>query len=434
MMRGKGIYDALPVWAQTWAVNWQSRQNYQARYGGVFQHRLTRLAANERKSRDQLLTEQAQAVATLKEYAQRRVPFYQQQDGWPVLDKQTVATQPEQFLSEEYRPASLLTAHTSGTTGSPLVVRFTKSCHQTEMAFRWRHRAWAGVPFLSSSAYISGHAVVPPTQMVPPFWRWDKIEQRLLMSSYHLTPANLPAYAAALAEYRPEFVHGYPSSLYLLAGSVLAGAAGLANGWRPRAVFTASETLLDFQRTAIEQAFGAKVFNWYGNTEMTANIVECAAGNLHYRTDYGLIELLEDGTMVLTGLNNWAMPLIRYRVGDVARWRAGDCACGMAFPMVERVEGRQEDYVRTPDGRRVGRLDHLFKDVRHVREAQIVQKRVDEIVCRVVRTAGFEAADEERVRQEARQRLGDGVAVRFEFVEQIERTKNGKFRFIVSEL
>src|SRR5208282_4648414 len=94
---------------------------------------------------------------------------------------------------------------------------------------------------------------------------------------------------------------------------------------RPRAVFTASETLLDFQRAAIEQAFGTKVFNWYGNSEMTCNIVECARGRLHYRTDYGVLELLDDGTMLCTGLNNRAMPLIRYRVGDRATARQGTC-------------------------------------------------------------------------------------------------------------
>ena len=76
-------------------------------------------------------------------------------------------------------------------------------------------------------------------------------------------------------------------------------------------VFTASETLLDFQRTAIAAAFDAPVFNWYGNTEMTCNIIGCAAGRLHYRTDYGYLELDEHSQLIATGLHNRAMPLIR---------------------------------------------------------------------------------------------------------------------------
>ncbi|MEI6085888.1 MAG: phenylacetate--CoA ligase family protein, partial [Verrucomicrobiota bacterium] len=98
--------------------------------------------------------------------------------------------------------------------------------------------------------------------------------------------------------------------------------------------------------------------------------------------------------------------------------------------LIERIEGRVEDYVRTPAGRLIGRLDHLFKDAQHVREAQIVQRQLDEIIVRVVKAGNF---DEAPVRAEARQRLGD-MKVRFEYVEKIERTKAGKFRFVISEL
>lgn len=424
MKRGKGLYDALPVWAQTIAVNLESRRNFAVKYGGIFRGKLAELEHNEKKSRDEALHQQQVALRHLLEYAVEHVPAYKGRSPknlseWPILEKQAVAAAPEKFLSDEFRQSDLMELRTSGTTGTPLTVRFTGEYHQTEMAFRWRHKAWAGVPFLSSSAYVSGHPVVPPNQTKPPFWRWDRFEKRLLCSSYHLTPQNLPAYTAAFQQNRPDFIHGYPSSLFLL------------GGYEPKAVFTASETLLDFQRAAIERNFGAKVFNWYGNTEMTCNIVQCAAGNLHYRLDYGVLELLDDGTMICTGLNNLAMPLIRYKVGDRATAKPGDCACGCHFPLIERIEGRVEDYIRTPDGRFVGRMDHLLKDAKHVREAQIVQTRLDEIVIRVVSEPGF---DEAVVLREARQRLGDAIKIRFEHVPAIERTAAGKFRFIVSQL
>ncbi len=324
-----------------------------------------------------------------------------------------------------------MTINTSGTTGTPLTVRFTKEYHQMEMAFRWRHKAWGDCPYLSSGAYISGHAVVPPNQKQPPYWREDRIEKRLLCSSYHLTPVNLPGYLDALTDFAPDFVHGYPSSVYLLAKQMMDN--GIATP-RPRAVFTASETLLDFQRSVIERAFGTKAFNWYGTTEFTNNIIECAQGSLHQRPDYGVLELLGDGTMIATGLNNRAMPLIRYKVGDRATRGGGTCACGCAFPLIKRIEGRVEDYVRTPDGRLIGRLDHLFKDVQHVREAQIVQTRLDELVLRIVRAEGFSGKDEQVILKEAHLRLGDSMRIRFEFVDTIERTAGGKFRFIVSQL
>jgi phenylacetate-CoA ligase len=438
MIPGKGIYDSLPVWAQTLAVNLASRRNFQDKYGPGFQRYLAQLEANEKKSLDQLEAEQQQALHELLRYAVAYVPFYRDQRlppddfaAWPILDKQTVAASSGSFLSNEFDPRLLMTINTSGTTGTPLTVRFAKEYHQMEMAFRWRHKAWAGCPYLSSGAYIAGHPVVPPNQKRPPFWRVDRSERRLLCSSYHLMPENLQSYVDAIREYGPDFVHGYPSSLYLLAKHMLDhGVTTL----RPRAVFTASETLLDFQRLAIEQAFGTKVFNWYGNTEFTGNIIECEAGRLHQRLDYGLLELLNDGMMITTGLNNRAMPLIRYKVGDSATRQDGACPCGCAFPLIERIEGRIEDFVHTPDGRLVGRLDHVFKDVQHVREAQIVQTKIDELVLRIVRTNGFGPKDECIMINEARMRLGDSMRIRFEFTEVIERTAAGKFRFIVSQL
>lgn len=433
MKTGKRIYDRLPIWAQTLSVNLTSARNFPVKYGGAFRQLLAELAANERKSRDELLADQQRAVRELLRYAVAHVPAYRRRspdnlNEWPILDRATVAAAPRQFLSDEYWDSKLLRLHTSGTTGTPLTVRFSRWTHQREMAFRWRHRAWGGTPFLSRGAYVAGHAVVPAAQRQPPFWRCDWFEKRLLCSSYHISPQHLAAYAAALAEYAPDFVHGYPSSLFLLAQQQLAV--------RPKAVFTASETLLDFQRVAIERAFGAKVFNWYGQTEMTVNIVECAAGKLHYRTDYGLLEVLADGTMVATGLGNRAMPLIRYRTGDRVTLAPADatCPCGCAFPLVERIEGRCEDYIRTPDGRAIGRLDHIFKDCRHVREAQIVQRQIEEVILRVVRADGFAPADEQAILTAARQRLGPSVCVRVEYVERIERTAAGKFPFVVSEL
>jgi len=438
MIPGKNLYDRAPVWMQTIAANLLSARNFHRKYGQQFHKSLARLERNEKRTLEEMMERQSRALRDLLAYAVRHVPYYRERqfspdclEEWPILDKQTVAASPQQFLSDQFYAQSLMSLHTSGTTGSPLNVRFTNAYHQIEMAFRWRHKAWAGVPFLSSCAYISGHPIVPVHQQKPPFWRFDRMEKRMLCSSYHLAPQHIPAYIEAIAGFSPDFVHGYPSSLYVLAQHMLASTGPKV---RPKAVFSASETLLDFQRPVIEEAFAAPLFNWYGNSEMTCNIVQCAAGSLHYRMDYGFLELLPDGTMICTGLNNLAMPLIRYRVGDQAAMGGGTCPCGCAFPTMQRLEGRSEDYVRTPDGRFVGRLDHIFKDVHHVREAQIVQERLDEVILRIQRTDGFTPEEEQIILNEARQRLGRNVKIRFSYVDSIARSANGKFRFIVSRL
>ena len=137
--------------------------------------------------------------------------------------------------------------------------------------------------------------------------------------------------------------------------------------------------------------------------------------------------------MVCTGLNNLAMPLIRYRTGDRVRLDAGACECRRPFPLVEEIEGRVEDYVVTPEGYLVGRLDHLFKGIAGVREAQIVQRDRSALIVRFVREEAYSERSEGPIREEARTRVGPLMRIVFEYPPRIERGAGGKFRFVVSE-
>jgi phenylacetate-CoA ligase len=434
----KASYKLLPVWAQNAAVSLFGVRNARLKYGPVFRETMAQLARNEVRSLPELLDAQQAALYDILSYACRYVPYYRQLgcpaddlSAWPILEKHTVKANPQQFISDEFASSDLLTLRTSGTTGSPLEVKVTRHYHQMEMAFRWRHKAWAGIPYSSKGAYLAGHPVVPIEQTTPPFWRYDGVEERLLFSSAHLAWHTMPHYVEALKKAKPRFLHGFPSTLNLLAHYVI---QHNIQDVGPLTVFASTETLLEHQRETIERAFGTKVFNWYGNTEMTCNIIQCAAGRLHYRTDYGLLELLDDGTMVCTGLNNRAMPFIRYRVGDRAQASLESCSCGCGFPVIENIEGRLDDYIVTPEGRYVTGLSLLFKESDLVREAQIVQDQLEAIVIRLVPQAGYSGTDEQRIRLEAHRRLGNAMRIHFEYVNHIPREPGGKFRFIKSQL
>jgi len=213
---------------------------------------------------------------------------------------------------------------------------------------------------------------------------------------------------------------------------------------RPRGVYLTSETVLDYQRAAIEEAFGCKVFNWYGNTERAGNITECPKGNLHVQMEHAITEILgpdgrsaaegEAGEIVVTGLGNFAFPLIRYRIGDAAVPRGERCSCGRSGPLVGQLVGRVEDYIVTADGRYLGRLDHIFKDTERVGEAQIVQDRIDHLLFRVVPRPGFGQEDVAQILSAARERIGSAFHVEIQLTEKIERGPNGKFRFAVNQL
>ena len=194
----------------------------------------------------------------------------------------------------------------------------------------------------------------------------------------------------------------------------------------------------------IEAVFGCKVFNWYGNTEMTANIVECDHGSLHVKPEHSVLEFLspegrparpgELAEIVATGYGNEAFPLIRYRTGDTAIVSDRPCECGRGGPTVVSVTGRVEDIVVTPEGRHVGRLDHVFKDSSNVREAQLIQESEDTLTVRIVRRDDYNEADTTLITHALRERLGDRMQFHFEFVDRIPRGPNGKFRFVVSKV
>lgn len=170
---------------------------------------------------------------------------------------------------------------------------------------------------------------------------------------------------------------------------------------------------------------------------------ECADGGLHVSPDVGVIEILrpdgmpadsgEVGEVFATTLMRGVQPLVRYRVGDLARWSGDACPCGRAMPVLAEVSGRVEDVVVGPDGRELVRFHGIFVGMPEVVEAQVVQEAIDRFRLVVVAERGFTHSDEEEMIARMRQRLGD-VAVRVELVDRIPRTSSGKFRAVISEL
>jgi len=359
----------------------------------------------------------------------------------PILNKTTVRNHIKEIFPDNLSSFDPRWSHTSGTTGQGLQLVESSECFQREWAFRILAYSWASIKLGMKWAYCAGHPVAYSDRQKPPFWVYDYANNWLLLSSYHLTESNLPHYISELQKFKPDLVSGYPSSIYLLA---LAN-RHLGSPVRPRAVFTSSETLFDHQRTTIEESFNCKAFNYYGSGEGCAHIVECEKGSFHLKLEYSYVEFLDndsnpvkagsEGRVVGTAFGNYAMPLVRYDIGDVVVLSPKKtCECGRGGILLDKVVGRVEDYILTPDGRYVGRLDHLFKDAVNVKMAQIVQDSVEEIVIRIVKEPTYTTKEEQCILDEARLRLGKDIDIHFEYVDDIPRTKSGKFRFIVSNI
>ena len=329
--------------------------------------------------------------------------------------------------------------HTSGTTGKPVELWWSRLTVRHWYAINEaRCRRWYGISRKDRWAIIGGKLVTPVAQRQPPFWIWNSGLNQLYMSAYHLAPDLIPTYLDALRRYRITYLFGYSAALHAVAETALRlGRTDV----RLAVVISNAEPLLEHQRCAITEAFSCPVRETYGMAEIVTGASECEHGKLHLWPEVGFVELVNDdhhmstqpGDLVCTGFLNTDMPLIRYRIGDAGRISTNHCGCGRTLPVMEALEGRSDDLVVTMDGRKVGRLDPIFKGGLPLIEAQIIQEALTRVRLRYVPALNCSSAIEDQLRARIQSRLGP-VEVVFERVSHIPRSAVGKFRPVVSNL
>ena len=455
----QSLYDHLPLSLQDLVVSVAGLRILRQRYGAPFQHSLATLQRSDFGSEDEVRRDQDERLRATIDWAVRTVPYYRElfrSEGIdaasirgvedlhriPTLSKSTVRERPDSLHSEGVPRRRMIAAHTSGTTGTALQLMLTRESMGWEYAVILRQRGWFGLSLRDRFATFGGQTVVPLNQKRPPYWRHDRAGARTMFSLYHMSAETAYHYARELHKPVYQFWQGYPSSMGLICQHLDEVGVELGDA-APVAVFSSSETLLDFHRNLISQVTGAPIADRYGDAEFCVSALQCPEGRYHVDTEFCVIEIdaheeTEDfvrGEVIATGFANRAMPFIRYRTGDVATLLKKErCPCGRSRPILEKIDGRIEDYVVTPDGRRVGRLDHVFKDAHEVREAQIVQVSPDALTVRIIPGAAYDADAEARIDAEFRSRLGEEIEISYELHDALPREPNGKFRAVLSEL
>ncbi|MGE0360212.1 MAG: phenylacetate--CoA ligase family protein [Vicinamibacterales bacterium] len=451
------LYHRLPPPVRSLAASARGLYLRTSRYGASSERIAAEALARDRWPAARLEAYQQERLAFVLHRAATRVPYYRAQweerrrrgdrapvdvlANWPVLEKDVVRRQPHAFVADDCNPRRMFTDHTSGSTGKPLTLWLSRETLRTWYALaeaRWR--SWYGVSRRDRWAILGGQLVTPVGATTPPFWVWNLPLRQLYMSSYHLSARTTPDYLDALRRYRIRYLFGYTSSLHALARE--AQRLGLPGGHMAVAI-TNAEPLYDHQRQSIAAVFGCPVRETYGMAEAVAALSECEHGRLHLWPEAGLVELLDQdgdaapdrpGDLVATGLLNADMPLIRYRTGDRAtRGDATPCPCGRTLPRLAGIDGRIDDSVITRDGRRVGRLDPVFKDDLPLREAQIIQEQLDAFRILCVPEPGYSPDVERVLAERLRDRVGD-VQVSVERVSEIARGASGKFRAVICRL
>jgi phenylacetate-CoA ligase len=458
-----GLYRLAPVRGQNLMLSGFSALLDRERYRGRFPEFRDLLARTERASRAELEAYQDERLRDIVAHAYETVPFYRRRfdehkvkpadvrgradlPKVPLLTRDDIRTHYEELWSSTVPPRERRSGHTSGTTGTPLTVGYDHDTVWMTYAVFDRHYRWAGATMGRGGdrvAIARGNVIVPLDQRKPPFWRHNRIHNHLLLSSFHLSASNLPAYFEALARFRPVVMDGYPSTLYVLAKYLRS-----RNQFFPvRAAVTSSETLYDFQREAIEERFQCRVFDYYALAERVVFSSECEAHEgRHIAMEYGLAEVTEAdgrpapagavGKLVGTTLHNRAMPLIRYVTNDMTAFVDRPCACGRALEVMADVTTKAEDMLTLKDGRVISPsvLTHPFKPLESIEGSQIVQTALDRILVRIVPGPTYDQALTRHLVTELQARLGADVAIEVEMVDRLEPSANGKFKWVVSKV
>ena len=443
-------YSHLPTWLQNLAVSGRGWQIQRRRFDATFEKYLANYSKRTYWDQQAIAEFRDRRLREFLRIAVEQTTFYQSLYGLsadqvrdirslkdlqslPIIDKAQVQTRHAELFRHGLSKNEYAIQHTSGSTGAGLRFPATHDSHREQWAVWWRYRNWHGLQRDEQCLYFGGRSVVPLRQTGPPYWRYNRPGRQILFSGYHLGPVTAEAYLHEMQRSGLRWIHGYPSLVSLLGQYALERNIKLNIRW----VTTGAESLLENQKVIIRNAFGVNPLEHYGMAEAVANISQCPEGALHVDEDFAAVEFVPTETpnlyrVIGTGFSNAAFPLVRYDVGDLVMLGERSCDCGRPGRVVEQVDGRQEDFVILKNGSRLGRLDHIFKDSTNIKEAQIVQSKIGEITIRVVRGYKFQEQDERQLRAAIDERMGEFMDYTITYVEQIERTKRGKLRFVLS--
>lgn len=357
----------------------------------------------------------------------------------PILTRSIVQKNVDLLKSMNYPPAAFERTVTGGTTGSPLEFYVEKA-------------RWLGIHFAFNKIYMNqatyrwSDKVVSFTgcskkSVYHPFYR------TLELSSFHTSQEDLAYYYQQINKFKPRFITAYPSIITLFSQYINQQSKQLSSPLK--AVFLHGETLFDWQRTLLEQTYNCLVFDQYGHREQCVLAATCKKSNqYHIFSEYGIVEVLnptgepvskpgEKGEIVATSLHNMVFPFIRYRTGDIGILGEQNCSCGQVYPMLQKLLGRTQEFLISKNLDKIPAtgLYHIIAErSHHVKECQLYQDTEGEIIIYLVKTDGFSSVDEKHILQGFSKRFDDSFSFQVQYVDEISRTKQGKYRYVVQKI
>ncbi len=415
---------------------------------------------------EQLAAQQLRQAGALLDHAYRHVPFYRERlaqaghlprraptpDVWariPMLSRAELQAAGPALHSPELPPGhgDIYELSSSGSTGQVVTVKGTKLLQLFWDALSLRDHLWHRRDFSARLAairpYPAGTADYPAGATAASWGRSVRALFRSGPSEMLDISTSAEQQAEWLQRVRPDYLLTYPSALRDLLLHCRARALTIPT---LREVRTLSETLPPETRALCRDVWGLPIVDGYSSQENGLLALQCP-GREHYhvQSEAVILEVLNEagevcrpgevGQVVVTSLMNFAMPLIRYALGDMAEV-GPPCPCGRGLPVLTRVLGRLRNTLSYPDGRRgwpmMGDIYHA--GVAGIRQYQILQHGLDDIEIRLATARPLGPLEEDKLRDWLQQRSGYSFQVRFSYAAEIPRGPGGKFETFISRI
>lgn len=404
---------------------------------------------------------QRKYLIRLLRHCREHVPYYRELMrqfplGWekepiaylqtlPILTKGVVRQKFDELKSDDLARRKWVVNTSGGSTGEPVRFIQDRQYHRhlaalTDIHYLWlNHRPGDRMVMLwgSERDILGGKAT----------WRervFSFLYNQTVLNAFLMTPARMGQFVDIINHVRPTLLLAYAQAAYEFAGFIEEQKLEIRP---PGAIMTSAGTLHDFMRERIEQVFRCPVANRYGSREISDIASQCReGGHLHVSATGCYVEIVDEagrplppgteGNIVVTGLANLAMPLVRYFIGDRGSLSTDQvCVCGRRGQMLDRVTGRTVDAFRRADGTLIDGeyFTHLLYFRSWVRKFQIVQKKCDHIAYSIV---GEEPPQTEldELTEKTRAVMGSSCQVTFGFVPEIREGASGKYRYTISEV
>jgi len=362
----------------------------------------------------------------------------------PQLTKENLRNHQTMMVSKNkrYRFSKKITG---GSTGQAVTILKDRKAMAYQDAAMWRSLRWHGIEIGDKQARFWGVPINSTTKRK--YQCIDYLMNRVRFSAFNFSDESMRAFYEKIKRFKPKYFYGYVSLIREFAE--FCSCNGL-NDLDIGAIVTTSEILDDRTRRFLCDTFKCPVINDYGCGEVGPIAYNCPEGGFHLMSDNLYIEIInangkhaengEIGEVVVTELNNFSLPLIRYNLKDLAEVSNEQCSCRRGLPLIKRIVGRVLDTLIASDGKKVHGeyFNYIAEEIKErelgLKQYQVTQKNINHIQLKIVKGVNYSDSVQTYFEKKIKQRMGEGTTISFEFVDKIERERSGKLRLVKSEI